>query len=117
MYLLANRDLELSCDEAVVQEYGRDARASYALTLVGLEEHRTVLAPLESSFSRNDLTGRVTSILRSHQITAVSVGCALILVAVVAGAFATNPPERTKIRRVLQACKTPAQCRKPIPAK
>ena len=38
MYLLANRDLELSCDEAVVQEYGRDARASYALTLVGLEE-------------------------------------------------------------------------------
>lgn len=92
MYLLANRDLELSCDEAVVQEYGRDARASYALTLVGLEEHRTVLAPLESSFSRNDLTGRVTSILRSHQITAVSVGCALILVAVVAGAFATNPP-------------------------
>ena len=29
MYVLANRDMELSCDESVVRRFGSDARASY----------------------------------------------------------------------------------------
>ena len=30
MYWLANRDLELSCDEAVIRIFGKEARADYA---------------------------------------------------------------------------------------
>ena len=92
MYLLANRDLELSCDEAVVREYGRQVRESYALTLVGMEERRCVFAPLESGFSKNALKERITSILRSPRITGLSVAAAVTLTAAVAVCFATSAP-------------------------
>lgn len=92
MYLLVNRDLELSCDEAVVREYGRQARESYALTLVGMEERRCVFAPLESGFSKNALKERITSILRSPRVTGLSVAAAVTLTAAVAVLFATSAP-------------------------
>lgn len=38
MYMLANRDLELSCDETVVRRFGEDTRACYARTLRALSE-------------------------------------------------------------------------------
>ena len=45
MYLLANRDLELSCDETVVRRFGSGARASYARVLIRMEETRSGFTP------------------------------------------------------------------------
>ena len=45
MYVLANRDLELSCDETVVRRFG-GARASYARVLIGMEAEKSGFAPL-----------------------------------------------------------------------
>ena len=53
MYILANRDLELACDEAVIRQYGMQACPSYALALLGMEEKRNRLSPLASSFSKS----------------------------------------------------------------
>lgn len=96
MYLLANRDLELACDEAVVREYGRQSRASYAMTLVGMEERRSAFAPLESGFSKNALKVRITSILHSRQATLLNVCAALAVVVLVAVVFATSSPNGTE---------------------
>ncbi|MBS6833482.1 MAG: hypothetical protein KH216_11805, partial [Clostridiales bacterium] len=38
MYVLANRDIELSCDETVLHLFGENTKASYARTLIGMEE-------------------------------------------------------------------------------
>ena len=46
MLVLANRDLELSCDAAVVRLYGAEARAPYARTLLELEALRANLGSL-----------------------------------------------------------------------
>ena len=45
MLVLANRDLELSCDAAVVRLYGAEARAPYARTLLELEARRSRFLP------------------------------------------------------------------------
>lgn len=37
MYVLANRDLELSCDETVLRRFGGDVRAAYARVLIRME--------------------------------------------------------------------------------
>lgn len=37
MYVLANRDLELSCDETVLRRFGGDIRAAYARVLIRME--------------------------------------------------------------------------------
>ena len=40
MYLLSNRDIELSCDESVIRQFGEKTRAEYALLLISMEEKR-----------------------------------------------------------------------------
>ncbi len=46
MYVLANRDIELSCDEAVVRLFGESAKTAYARALISMEETRSGLTPL-----------------------------------------------------------------------
>ena len=38
MYILANRDIELSCDEAVIRLFGEDTKAAYARTLTAMQQ-------------------------------------------------------------------------------
>ncbi|WP_050697454.1 M56 family metallopeptidase [Anaeromassilibacillus senegalensis] len=92
MYVLANRDLELSCDASVVRQYGMQSRAPYALTLVDLEEHRSHFAPLSSSFSKNAMKERITAIMKSRKTSVISITAASVLIVVVIGVFATSAP-------------------------
>lgn len=92
MYLLASRDIELSCDEAVIRSHGFGARSAYALALVELEEERTRFAPLESGFSRNTLKERITAIMKMKPPTLLRVLISLMLVCALTMAFVTSAP-------------------------
>lgn len=81
MYILANRDLELSCDDYVLRLHGRESRATYALTLVSLEEHRAHCSPLSNSFCKNAMKERITAIMKSKKTTTLRMTLALVLVA------------------------------------
>jgi len=63
MYILANRDIEFACDEAVVKSLDKDGRTGYALTLVGLEENRS-LSPSFSGFSKKPIEKRIVAIMK-----------------------------------------------------
>lgn len=52
MYVLANRDIEISFDEAVVKTFGETTKAAYALSLISLEEKKSRLNPLCNNFSK-----------------------------------------------------------------
>lgn len=41
MYILFNRDLELSCDETVVRRFGMDIKSVYATALISMEEKKS----------------------------------------------------------------------------
>lgn len=90
MYVLANRDMELSCDEYVVRLYGYQTRATYALTLVGLEEHRRFASPLSNSFCKNAMKERITAIMKSKKTAAVGMGAALLVIAGAVSLFIPN---------------------------
>ena len=90
MVVLANRDLELSCDAQVLRRAGRDVRADYARTLVSLEERRTHFTPLSSSFARNALEERIIAIMKNKKVTIAAAAVALVLVGAVAAVFATG---------------------------
>lgn len=89
MFLLANRDLEISCDEAVVRILGRKEKSSYAMTLIEMEE-QTAALPLFSHFSKNALEERVTAILKGRRATWHSVAVSSILVLTVVAVFSTS---------------------------
>ncbi len=58
MYVLANRDIELSCDEAVIRGFGERTKSAYAMMLIRMEETRSGLLPLCNHFSKNAIEGR-----------------------------------------------------------
>ncbi len=90
MYVYANRDLELSCDEAVVRAFGLPARPDYALTLLHAEAQRQL--PLCSGYSgQAAIKERITAIMKSRKLTAAAVLAALVLVCTMAAVFAGTP--------------------------
>lgn len=90
MYVLANRDMELSCDETVVRHFGSGTRAAYANVLICMEEARSGFAPLGSHFSRNAIEERITAIMKTGKITVISLVLAVLLVAGTVTVFATS---------------------------
>lgn len=88
MYVLANRDLEIACDEGVLKSLGETVKSSYALTLLRLEERRRAPAPYYSSFSKNAAEERIKAIMIYRRSSATAIVFAILLVVVTALAFA-----------------------------
>ena len=90
MYILANRDIELLCDEAVVRFFGENTKAAYARALISMEETRSGLTPLCSSFSKNAIEERITAIMKIKKTTVFLFVFAGFIVVGTATAFATS---------------------------
>lgn len=90
MYILANRDIELSCDEAVVRLFGENTRTAYARSLISMEETRSGLTPLCNNFSKNAIEERITAIMKIKKASMFSLVLALALIVGVTTAFATS---------------------------
>lgn len=69
LYILANRDLEISCDEAVLRILGQEEKCAYARVLVGMEEQKQRIFVLASHFSKNALEERIVAVLKSTKIS------------------------------------------------
>lgn len=90
MYILANRDIELCCDEAVVHAFGDTVKSSYALALIGMEEKKSRLSPLCSNFSQNSIEERIRAIMKIKNPSFMGVILSLIVVVGTTTAFATS---------------------------
>ena len=90
MYVLANRDMELACDEAVIRRFGGETRSAYAMALIRMEEKRSGLTPFCSNFSKNAMEERITAIMKLKKASMLSLVLALALVLGVTSAFATS---------------------------
>ncbi len=94
MLALAGRDIELSCDEAVVRRCGLDRRSAYAMTLIDLEEQKSGLGPFASAFSRNNMEERIRSIMKIKKTSLLAVVLAVVLVCGLGTVFATSAAEK-----------------------
>ena len=90
MYVLANRDMELSCDAWVIRMMGAKNRSSYALMLIKMEERRNGMSALCSHFGKNAITERIEAIMKFKKATAVAIALALVLVVGATTAFAAS---------------------------
>lgn len=89
MYSLANRDIELSCDEAVVHLFGGKVKSDYALTLISMEEQKNGVLPF-NSFSRSSIEERIKAIMMGKKTTRWHFFLSFVLVAGIVLPFATS---------------------------
>ena len=96
MFVLANRDIELSCDETVIQLFGEKSKSAYALTLISMEEKKNRFTPLCSDFSKNAIEERIKAIMkykrRSALTTIIAIFLLLGFMATLATSAATEKP-------------------------
>ena len=90
MYVLANRDMELSCDAWVIRMLGEKNRSSYALMLIKMEERRSGMSALCSHFGKNAISERIEAIMKFKKTSILACAFALVLVVGATTAFATS---------------------------
>ena len=90
MYVLANRDIELSCDAWVIRMMGAKNRSSYALMLIKMEEQRSGMSALCSHFGKNAISERIEAIMKFKKTSILACAFALVLVVGATTAFATS---------------------------
>ena len=94
MFILANRDLELTCDEAVLHCFGMETKKDYAKILIGMVEQRSRFAPLHNGFSKNATQERIVSIMKIKKSSMLAIVVAVLLVAGATTAFALASSDR-----------------------
>lgn len=82
MFKMANRDLELACDEMVLRRFGTQARTAYAYTLLNLADRRSRL-PLYNGFSKNSTEERIKSIMKNKKTSLISAILAIFLIFII----------------------------------
>lgn len=92
MLSLAGRDIELSCDEAVLEQLGCK-REDYAMALIRLEERRSI--PTGAAFGRNAVRERIEAIMKFKKTTLAGIIFSACLIAGTTTAFATVNSENS----------------------
>ena len=90
-FFAAGKDMEMSCDEAVMRKAPEDIRAEYSASLLNLATGREVLAMAPLAFGEGNVKGRIKNVL-SYKKMATWVGVlAGILCVVVCAMLFMNP--------------------------
>ena len=90
-FVLANRDMEMSCDEAVIRKFGEDVRADYSASLLNLATGHRLFAGIPLAFGEGNPTGRVRNLAKWKKPTIWVILICLIICIVLAVCLLTDP--------------------------
>ena len=96
-YVLLCRDIELACDEKVIQELSHEQRADYTQALVVCSVDRRTLAACPLAFGEVGVKERVKSVMNYKKPAFWVVVLAVIACVVVAVCFLTDPVSKNTI--------------------
>lgn len=90
-FVLASKDMEMSCDEAVIRKMGENVRADYSASLLALATGRRLIAGTPLAFGEGDTKGRIRNLANWRKpafwvVLAAVAGCATLAVCLL-----TNP--------------------------
>lgn len=90
-FILAGKDMEMSCDEAVIRKMGSQIRADYSASLLRLATHKKIIAGMPLAFGEGDTKGRVMNMAKWKKPKLwVSIVC-FVLCGTILVACAVNP--------------------------
>ena len=92
-FVLSSKDMEMSCDEAVVRKLGEGIRADYSASLLSLATGRRIIAGTPLAFGEGDTKSRIKNLLNWKRAKPAVVFLALALVVLVAAVCGTNARE------------------------
>ena len=107
-FALAGKDMEMSCDEAVIRLLGEDVRADYSQALLRLATHKRIVSGMPLAFGEGDTKSRVRNMAKWKKPKIwVSVLCVALCLVILA-ACALNPKQEEKPLEDLTRIEGPA---------
>lgn len=92
-FVLAGRDMEMSCDEAVIRKLGEKVRAEYSASLLNLATGHRMFAGTPLAFGEGNPTGRVRNLAKWKKPAIWVILACVVLCIVLAVCLLTDPSE------------------------
>ena len=90
-FILSGKDMEMSCDEAVVRKMGAQIRADYAASLLSLATGKRIIAGMPLAFGEGNTKSRIKNLANWRKPVFWVVFVAVIACVVLAVCLLTNP--------------------------
>jgi len=90
MFILANRDIELTCDEGVLRTLGYTKREAYAYLLINMSASQASSTSIINHFSDNVLEERVLAIMKLKKKKRMGILLGFLLIVGIFTVFATD---------------------------
>ena len=100
-YVLLCRDIELACDEKVIQELGNKQRADYTQALVACSVNRRMIAACPLAFGEVGVKERVKSVMNYKKPAFWIIILSVVACVGVAVCFLTNPKHDSYTLRIV----------------
>lgn len=90
-FILSGKDMEMSCDEAVVLKLGTEIRADYTASLLSLASGKRIIAGMPLAFGEGNTKGRIKNLANWKKPTFWVVLISVISCVILAICLLTNP--------------------------
>lgn len=90
-FVLSSRDMEMSCDEAVIKQTGGDIRADYSSSLLQFSTGKRVILGTPLAFGEGETKERIVNIMRYKKPTMIIVVLAVMACVVLTACLSSNP--------------------------
>lgn len=90
-FYLSGRDMEMSCDEAVIRKMDKDVRADYSTSLLQLSTGRWWSGGIPLAFGEKDVKKRIENVMCFQEPKLVAVGAAMAVLVAAVAVLGTDP--------------------------
>ena len=94
-FALSSKDMEMSCDEAVMRQMNRDIRADYSSSLLQFSTGKRVLIGTPLAFGEGDTKERIENIMKYKKPTIMIMILAVIVCVGLTACLSSNPQSGT----------------------
>lgn len=90
-FVLSAKDMEMSCDEAVIRKIGSSSKKEYSASLLNLATGQRIVSGIPLAFGEGDIGSRIKNVLR-YKKPALLIAGVTIVVCIVAAVFLLGNP-------------------------
>ncbi|MDE5597612.1 MAG: M56 family metallopeptidase, partial [Lachnospiraceae bacterium] len=90
-FFLSGKDMEMSCDEAVVRMLGENVKKEYSASLLSFASGKRIRPGIPLAFGEGETGSRIKNVLRYKKPAQAAIGIAIVICVAVIAALAANP--------------------------
>lgn len=90
-FILMSNDMEMSCDEKVIEEFGNDIKKDYSSSLLSMAVGRKFISGSPLAFGENNIKRRIKNVLKYKQPAFWILCVGIVVIIVVSMALVFNP--------------------------